>query len=68
MLLAKKLLTDAIYIDASHDYDHVLADLNAYWDVLKPGGISFGDATQSAKGLAQRRLDQQRFQTLEAGQ
>jgi predicted O-methyltransferase YrrM len=43
LLLAKKLFADAIYIDASHDYDHVLADLKAYWDVLKPGGIFFGD-------------------------
>jgi SAM-dependent methyltransferase len=34
---------DAIYIDADHHYDPVLADLVAYAPKLKPGGILFGD-------------------------
>ena len=35
---------DAIYIDGSHEYDAVLADLRAYWPLLKPGGgVCFGD-------------------------
>jgi hypothetical protein len=34
---------DAIYIDADHHYDAVLADLVAYAPKLKPGGILMGD-------------------------
>ena len=34
---------DLIYIDASHDYEDVVADLNAYWPLVKDGGIMFGD-------------------------
>lgn len=33
---------DFVYIDASHDYPDVLADLNVWWDVLQPGGILAG--------------------------
>lgn len=36
-------LADLIYIDASHDYEDVLLDLEAYWPVLRPGGVIFGD-------------------------
>lgn len=34
---------DLIYIDGSHEYESVKADLNNYWSILKPGGMMFGD-------------------------
>jgi predicted O-methyltransferase YrrM len=34
---------DWAYIDADHTYDAVLADLEAYWRILKPGGLLAGD-------------------------
>lgn len=34
---------DIIYIDASHEYDAVITDLNKYWPLLKEGGYMFGD-------------------------
>ena len=37
------MVADAIYIDAGHDYDHALADIQAYWDIVRPGGVMFGD-------------------------
>jgi Methyltransferase domain len=40
---AKKQEADAIYIDASHDYQHVTNDLEAWWPVLRSGGVMFGD-------------------------
>ena len=33
---------DFIYIDAAHDYDSVVEDLNAWWPKLKEGGIFSG--------------------------
>lgn len=33
----------AIYVDASHEYDAVLADLEAYKDLVHEGGILWGD-------------------------
>ena len=33
----------AIYVDASHEYDAVLADLEAFRDLVLPGGIMWGD-------------------------
>jgi SAM-dependent methyltransferase len=32
-----------IHIDASHEYDDVLRDARAWWDVLAPGGFLVGD-------------------------
>lgn len=37
------LVFDMIYLDAGHDYESVLFELNKYWDILKPGGILIGD-------------------------
>ena len=34
---------DLIYIDGSHDTQDVYNDLKAYWDLLNPNGIMFGD-------------------------
>jgi hypothetical protein len=43
VMAAKRMIADAIYIDAGHEYEHVTADLKAWWPVLKPGGMMFGD-------------------------
>lgn len=34
---------DIIYIDAAHEYQPVLMDVEAYWPLLKNGGFMFGD-------------------------
>lgn len=34
---------DMIYIDASHEFDDVIKDLHDYWNILKIGGVLFGD-------------------------
>lgn len=34
---------DLVHIDASHDYDDVLRDSDAYWDVMGSGGVMIGD-------------------------
>jgi len=39
----QNMTADLIYIDASHDYDDVRADIEAYWPLLNKGGIMFGD-------------------------
>lgn len=38
-----KVQADLIYIDAGHEHDEVLLDLNYYFQLLRPGGIMFGD-------------------------
>jgi hypothetical protein len=37
------LQADLIYIDGSHEEADVLADVIAFWQVLRPGGVIFGD-------------------------
>lgn len=37
------LKADLIYVDASHEEDDVYGDLLAYWEVLAPGAVLFGD-------------------------
>lgn len=37
------LVADAIYIDAGHEEDEVATDLVLYYDILRPGGVMFGD-------------------------
>jgi len=41
--LHKGMQADAIYLDASHEYEDVIADLVAYWKVLRPRGVFIGD-------------------------
>ncbi len=43
LLRARGLLADLIYIDASHEEQDVLEDLEAYWPLLRPGGLLVGD-------------------------
>lgn len=43
VFLRKGMQADAIYLDASHEYEDVIADLSAYWKVLSPGGVLIGD-------------------------
>ncbi len=38
-----QIVPDLIYIDASHDRDDVYADVVAYWKLLSPDGVMFGD-------------------------
>lgn len=42
-LQKKGVQFDLIYIDASHEYDDVKADLKCAWPLLKRGGIMVGD-------------------------
>lgn len=37
------ILADLVYVDASHVEADVLADLEAYWPLLRPGGLLVGD-------------------------
>jgi len=41
--LRKCMEADAIYLDASHEYEDVIANLVAYWEVLRPGGVFIDD-------------------------
>lgn len=38
----KKEFFDFIYVDARHDYNGVMEDLQSWWPLLKPGGIMAG--------------------------
>lgn len=42
-LAMRSLRADLVYLDGSHEYEDVLADLEAYWPLLRPGGILVGD-------------------------
>jgi hypothetical protein len=37
------IFADVIYIDAAHEYESVKSDIDAYWPLLKSGGMMFGD-------------------------
>lgn len=34
---------DLIHIDAAHEYEPVMRDIQTYWDLLAPGGVLMGD-------------------------
>jgi predicted O-methyltransferase YrrM len=38
-----EITADLIYIDGSHDFEDVVADIRNYRPLLRPGGIMFGD-------------------------
>ena len=38
-----KITADIIYVDAAHEYEPVKADIKHYWNILKQGGVMFGD-------------------------
>lgn len=43
LIAHRALCADLIYLDASHDEQDVYNDLLAYWPLLTPNGIIFGD-------------------------
>ena len=49
---------ELVYIDASHEEEHVYEDLCNYWDVVADGGVLFGDDYFSWDGV---RLAVDRF-------
>jgi hypothetical protein len=46
ILLHQKVTAQLIYIDGSHAYEDVKADILAYRKLLAPGGVMFGDDVQ----------------------
>ena len=48
---------DWIYVDASHAYDQVLLDLHNSVDIVKPGGIIFGDDYSDKKPGVRNAVD-----------
>ena len=42
-LSAHGIQADVIYIDGSHEEEDVYRDAKAYWELLAPGGMLFGD-------------------------
>lgn len=42
-LAMRSVRADLVYLDGSHEYEDVLADLEAYWPLLRPGGLLVGD-------------------------
>lgn len=47
---------DFVYVDASHEYEGVKRDLNAWWPKLRPGGVLAGDDWQF-EGVARAVLE-----------
>lgn len=38
-----KVVADAVYVDAGHRYKDVRGDVENYWQLVRPGGVLFGD-------------------------
>jgi predicted O-methyltransferase YrrM len=43
VLSSQKIQADLIYIDAAHTYREALADIRAFWPLVRQGGVMFGD-------------------------
>ena len=43
ILRRQGISADLVHIDAAHDYESVLHDARAYWDILAPNGFLLGD-------------------------
>lgn len=43
LLMANRIVFDMIYIDAAHQYEEVLLDATLFWNLVRPGGVLFGD-------------------------
>jgi hypothetical protein len=43
VLRSQSISADVIYLDAAHSYHEVLADIRAFWPLVRPGGLLFGD-------------------------
>lgn len=58
-LAERKVTLDFVYIDANHSYDHVRADLAAWWALLRPGGVLAGHDVFNAAwpGVTQALLE-----------
>lgn len=43
VMLHNKVQADLINVDAAHEYESVLEDMQLWWEVLAPGGVLVGD-------------------------
>jgi predicted O-methyltransferase YrrM len=43
VISGNNIVADVIHLDGAHHYSSVLADLEAWWPLLRPGGILIGD-------------------------
>jgi SAM-dependent methyltransferase len=43
VLRYRQYQADMIYIDGAHSYTDVIADIRAYYKLVRPGGVIFGD-------------------------
>lgn len=43
VMRAYDVRADLIYLDAGHEHREVLADIGAFWHLLRPGGLLLGD-------------------------
>ena len=51
MFAAFNMLADLIYIDAGHTFIDCLADMTAYYPLLRQGGVMFGDDFTEETGV-----------------
>lgn len=64
LLAENGVLVDMIYVDAGHEEEEVLLDISGYWQLLRPGGVMFGDDYSSHLHGVRRAVD--RFRSQEA--
>ncbi len=51
LIRALNLVPDIVYIDAAHEYPPVIADLRAYYPLLRDNGVLLGDDFGYAEGV-----------------